>query len=86
MPACTSVSRSNPTPVTFLPVNSAGRRRNASGFWSTTATEWPLDSRDWASVAPTRPQPMMTKCTHRTLPLAGPPGAHQRDRAPSGIA
>ena len=43
----------------------APRRRNASGFWSMTATEWPLSSRFWASVAPTRPQPMITKCTAR---------------------
>src|SRR5690606_13579779 len=86
MPACTSVSRSNPTPVTFFPVNSEERRRNASGFWSTAATECPLDSRDWARVAPTRPQPMITKCTSRTLPSGGPPGAHQRGRATAGIA
>src|SRR5690606_9978698 len=39
------------------------RRRNASGFWSMTATECPRDSRDRASIAPTRPQPMMTTCT-----------------------
>ena len=32
-------------------------------FWSITATECPRLSRDMASVAPTRPQPMMTKCT-----------------------
>ncbi len=86
MPACTSVSRSNPTPVTFFPVNSEERRRNASGFWSTTATECPLDSRDWARVAPTRPQPMITKCTSETLYRGGPPGAHQRGRATAGIA
>src|SRR5659263_248411 len=63
MPACWSVSRSKPRPVTLLPVNFWSRRRNASGFWSMTATEWPCPSSDWARVAPTRPQPMMTKCT-----------------------
>ncbi len=48
------------------------RRRNASGFWSMTATECPLDSSDSASVAPTRPQPMITKCTGRNAtPDAG---------------
>src|SRR5665648_590835 len=63
MPAWTSVSRSKPRPVTFLPLNSASRRLKASGFWSMTATEWPRSSNDCARVAPTRPQPMMTKCT-----------------------
>src|SRR5690606_2770580 len=62
-PAWTSVSRSNPTPVTRRPANALSSRRNASGFWSITATEWPRCSRDAARVAPTRPQPMMTKCT-----------------------
>src|SRR6478736_7128699 len=63
MPALVSVSRSKPRPVTLLPPKSPGRRRNASGFWSMTATEWPCSSRFCASDAPTRPQPMMTKCT-----------------------
>src|SRR5665647_3367256 len=63
MPAWTSVSRSKPRPVTFLPLNSASSRLKASGFWSITATEWPRSSNDCARVAPTRPQPMMTKCT-----------------------
>src|SRR5665648_506157 len=63
MPAWASVSRSKPRPVTFLPLNSASRRLKASGFWSMTATEWPRSSNDCARVAPTRPQPMMTKCT-----------------------
>src|SRR5665647_1868741 len=65
MPAWTSVSRSKPRPVTFLPLNSASSRLKASGFWSITATEWPRSSNDCARVAPTRPQPMMTKCTCR---------------------
>src|SRR5215217_5246498 len=32
-----------------------------------TATVWPCDSRMCASVEPTRPQPMITKCTGSTL-------------------
>ena len=65
IPACVRVSRSKPRPVTLLPPNSGSSRRNASGFWSMTDTECPLSSRLFASVAPTRPHPMITKCTVR---------------------
>jgi hypothetical protein len=63
MPAAVSTSRSNPIPVTVIPVNSVPSRRNASASWSMTATEWPRASRTCARVEPTRPQPMITMCT-----------------------
>ncbi len=63
MPASRSVSRSKPMPVTRRPANPAPSRRNADSLESITATEWPCASRMCASVDPTRPQPMMTKCT-----------------------
>ena len=63
MPASMSTSRSKPTPVTVSPAKSGPRRRNASGFWSMTATEWPRLSRLCARVEPTRPHPMITMCT-----------------------
>ena len=50
-------------PVTVMPPKSAPSRRNASAFWSITATECPRASRLWARVEPTRPQPMITMCT-----------------------
>ena len=41
-----------------------------------TATEWPWSSRLWARVAPTRPHPMITKCTVRhAIPCRGSPRA-----------
>ncbi len=43
IPASTSTSRSKPIPVTVSPVKSGPSRRNASGFWSMTATVWPRD-------------------------------------------
>src|SRR5919107_1733564 len=63
MPADRNTSRSKPKPVTVMPVNSAPSRRNASEFWSITATEWPRASRLWARVEPSRPHPMITTCT-----------------------
>src|SRR2546423_224493 len=63
MPAAVSTSRSNPIPVTVMPVNSVPSRRNASASWSMTATEWPLASKVCAMVEPTRPHPMITMCT-----------------------
>src|SRR5680860_1635300 len=68
MPASISVSRSKPTPVTVVPSNPAPRRRNESGFWSITETVCPCSSRPCASDEPTRPQPMITKCTNADLP------------------
>ena len=38
-------------------------------LFATIATEWPRASRLWASVEPTRPQPMITTCT---VPLPRP--------------
>src|SRR5699024_3013115 len=43
-----------------------------SGAWSRTATEWPWASSWVARVAPTRPHPMMTKCTPRRYSVRGP--------------
>src|SRR5690349_17861328 len=64
-PACSRTSRSNPMPVTVMPLNDGPRRRNASGFESMTAVVCPRSSRLRVSVAPTRPQPMITMCTVR---------------------
>src|SRR6478672_913227 len=63
MPASRNVSRSKPMPVTRRPANPAPSRRKADSFESITATVCPWPSRISASVDPTRPQPMMTKCT-----------------------
>src|ERR1700684_2930028 len=65
MPALASTSRSKPIPVTRSPLNDGRSLRKASGSWSMTATVWPRSSRMWASVEPTRPQPMITICTTR---------------------
>ena len=54
-------------PVTRLPSNDVPSRRNAEPFWSMTATSCPWLSRLRARVEPTRPQPMITKCTAPTL-------------------
>ena len=62
MPACSSRSRSKPTPTTCWPPKPSCRRRNAFGSLSTTATEWPLSSMIRARPEPTRPQPTMTTC------------------------
>ena len=53
----------SPTPVTGRPAKSGPSRRNASGFWSMTATACPRRSRLCARVEPTRPHPMITMCT-----------------------
>ena len=63
IPARARTSRSNPTPVTRSPLNDGRSLRNASGSRSITATVLPRSSRMWASVEPTRPQPMITICT-----------------------
>src|SRR5829696_1295243 len=67
MPAALRVLRSKPTPVTVRPSNDVPSRRNADSSWSMTATSWPARSIARAREAPTRPQPMMTKCTTPTL-------------------
>src|SRR5215468_11297343 len=63
IPAASRTVWSKPMPVIFLPLKEERNFRNASGFWSITATEWPRSSRMWASVEPTRPHPMITMCT-----------------------
>jgi hypothetical protein len=83
MPAWRRTSRSKPRPVTLEPAKSASRRRNESGFWSITATEWPWFSSDWARVAPARPQPMITKCTTRN---GIPPGVCDAHRSATGTS
>src|ERR1700744_3072117 len=65
IPALASTSRSKPIPVTRSPLNEGRSLRNASGSRSMTATVLPRSSRMWASVDPTRPQPMITICTTR---------------------
>src|ERR687890_175399 len=67
IPATSRTSRSNPTPVTLIPLNDAPRRRNASGLVSMIATEWSRSSRLRASVLPTLPHPMITTCTRGTV-------------------
>src|SRR5690348_10484186 len=67
MPALPSTFRSKPIPVTLMPLNCGPRRRKASGSESITLTVWLRSSSERASVEPTRPQPMMTTCTSRTL-------------------
>src|SRR6478672_6831978 len=78
MPASCRVSRSNPTPVTRRPSKADPSRRNADSSWSMIATSWPWLSRLRAREEPTRPQPMMTKCTTPTL--------HRGVRRPQGAA
>src|SRR6266498_355949 len=68
MPAARSTSRSKPMPVTVIPPNSELSLRNASAFWSITATECPRASRLWARVEPRRPHPMITTCKISCLP------------------
>src|SRR5580704_212110 len=63
IPAAMSTVRSKPMPVTRSPLNEDPSLRNASGSLSMTAMLLPLSSRMWASVDPTRPQPMITMCT-----------------------
>ena len=63
MPAWVSTARSKPIPVTRSPLNDERSLRNASGSLSMTETVLSRSSRMWASVDPTRPQPMITMCT-----------------------
>ena len=63
IPAWISTARSKPTPVMRSPLNEERSLRNASGSLSMTETVLPRSSRIWASVDPTRPQPMITMCT-----------------------
>src|SRR5262245_12104045 len=63
MPAAARWSRSKPNPCTVVPLNPAGRRRNARPFLSMTATVWPASSSALESSLPTRPHPMTTTCT-----------------------
>src|SRR5690606_31226103 len=94
MPASMSTSRSKPTPVTRRPRKPARRRRNAWGSRSMIAIEWPLSSRMWARVEPTRPQPMITICIlsriprsdGRSTPVWRAPGACRRSRIGRGLA
>lgn len=80
IPASSSTARSNPMPVTVLPSKSLPRRRNDVASMSMTATSWPLVASVRARVAPTRPQPMMTKCTVLTLHACGTPCDHANTR------
>src|SRR4051794_4159728 len=63
IPASISVSRSKPTPFTWLPGKFSPRRRKASGSWSMTASVWSRGASCSARDAPTRPHPMITMCT-----------------------
>src|SRR4051812_40826312 len=81
MPARSSTPWSNPMPVTFVPLKEGPSRRNASGLLSITETVWSRSSRLRANVDPTRPQPMITTCTERTLLRAERPlGVEPRRR------
>src|SRR3954465_11830934 len=73
MPARSSTPWSKPMPVTLVPLKDGPSRRNASGLLSITDTGWSRSSRLRANVDPTRPQPMITTCTQRTLLRAGGP-------------
>src|SRR3954453_8905130 len=73
IPARSSTPWSKPMPVTLVPLNEGPSRRNASGLLSITDTVWLRSSRLRASVDPTRPHPMITTCTQRTLLRAGRP-------------
>src|ERR671912_705443 len=87
MPAALRVLRSKPTPVTVRPSKLAPSRRNADSSWSMTATSWPARSIARAREAPTRPQPMMTKCTTPTLHrrLGTGEGVPRRSRRPVSV-
>src|SRR3954447_1639712 len=84
MPARSSTLWSKPMPVTLVPLNEGPSRRNASGLLSMTDTVWLRSSRLRASVDPTRPQPMITTCTLRTLLRPG--GRPGRTRVGRGLA
>src|SRR3954465_2687942 len=73
MPARSSTPWSKPMPVTLVPLKDGPSRRNASGLLSITDTGWSRSSGLRANVDPTRPQPMITTCTQRTLLRAGGP-------------
>src|SRR5260370_1958908 len=60
-------------PVILSPLNDDPSLRNASGSRSMTAMLAPRSSRMWASVDPTRPQPMITMCTTVPPVERGPP-------------
>src|ERR1700730_5035883 len=62
-------SRSNPKPMTCVPLKPGVSRRKALAFLSTMATEWPPSSSAAASSLPTRPQPMTTTCTRPPVSL-----------------
>src|SRR3954451_6290012 len=84
MPARSRTPWSKPMPVTFVPPKDGPSRRNASGLLSMTDTVWLRSSRLRASVDPTRPHPMITTCTQRTLLRAvRPPGVEPLDRRTS---
>src|ERR1700733_13428784 len=63
VPAWVRTVRSKPMPVILSPLKDDRSLRNASGSLSMTAMLSPRSSRMWASVDPTRPQPMITMCT-----------------------
>src|SRR4051794_20538912 len=84
MPAAMRVSRSKPMPVTVWPSNEVPRRRNDEASESMMATSWPLRPRVRARVEPTRPHPMMTKCTDATLHRDAAPDPAARARCPAG--
>src|SRR3954470_5344975 len=84
MPARSSTPWSKPMPVTLVPLKDGPSRRNASGLLSMTDTVWLRSSRLRASVDPTRPQPMITTCTQRTLLRGGRP--LRRQRSDRGLA
>src|SRR6204780_1525087 len=73
MPAWVRTALSKPTPVTRSPLNAEPSLRNASGSRSMTETVLSRSSRMWASVDPTRPQPMITMCMTVPPRQAGPP-------------
>src|SRR5258706_1509241 len=67
IPASMSRSRSKPMPSTVCPAKPSGRRRNASGRRSITATVCPPATRPMARPLPTRPHPTTTTCTLANL-------------------
>src|SRR3954454_9853767 len=76
MSARSSTVWSKPIPVTLVPLKEGPSRRNASGLLSMIETSCSRSSRDFASVEPTRPQPMMTTCTEETLLRWDAPTGH----------
>src|SRR6516165_2994435 len=82
IPARDSTSRSKPIPVTRSPLKDGRSLRKASGSRSMIATVFPRSSRMWASVEPTRPQPMITICTTRPFTVRHRPGRARLNQAP----